>query len=59
MCPSIEGDTYWIMYGLKDSEAYAAEMRTEEIEKLLFYSFQPGAASPVPTAERLARISSY
>lgn len=57
MCPSIEGDTYWIMYGLKDSEAYAAEMRTEEIEKLLFYSFQPGAVAAKPMRDRLVLLN--
>jgi hypothetical protein len=54
MCPSLEGDSYWIMYGLKDSEAYAAEMKTEEIEKLLFYSF---GSSKMLTSQRLLNIS--
>lgn len=35
MCPSDSG--YFITYGLKDSEAYIAEMTTESIEGLLVY----------------------
>lgn len=50
MCPSLEGDSYWITYGLKDSEAYIAEMLTTSIEPLLMYSLK-GAK---PTVERLA-----
>jgi glycosyltransferase involved in cell wall biosynthesis len=52
MCPSIEGDSYWITYGLKDSEAYIAEMTGAAIDKLLFYSFS-GAVPTVPMAARL------
>lgn len=58
MCPSIEGDTYWITYGCKDSEAYAAEMRMADIEALMFYDMKKGVCS-VPTAERLKRIQEY
>jgi glycosyltransferase involved in cell wall biosynthesis len=46
MCPSIEGDSYWITYGLKDSEAYIAEMTGSAIDKLMFYSF--GGVPTVP-----------
>jgi hypothetical protein len=35
MCPSDSG--YFITYGLKDSEAYIAEMTAESIEGLLVY----------------------
>ena len=52
MCPSIEGDSYWITYGLKDSEAYIAEMTGATIDGLLFYSFS-GAVATVPMAARL------
>lgn len=58
MCPSIEGDTMWITYGVKDSEAYAAEMRKEEIEKLLFYSFVPATVPVTPMTKRLEVFSS-
>jgi hypothetical protein len=64
MCPSFEGDSMWITYGLKDSEAYIAEMRLAEIESLLFYSFGSGsgsdsASATVPVRERLARLAPY
>ncbi len=58
MCPSLEGDSYWVVYGLKDSEAYIAEMRTTDIEPLLFYSFESEARA-VPVAERLRRLAAY
>jgi hypothetical protein len=58
MCPSIEGDTMWITYGVKDSEAYAAEMRKEEIEKVLFYSFVPATVPNVPMTKRLDILNS-
>jgi len=51
MCPSLEGDSYWITYGTKDSEAYIAEMATTEIEPLLMYNLKTGAVKP--TVERL------
>jgi glycosyltransferase involved in cell wall biosynthesis len=54
MCPSLEGDSYWITYGTKDAEAYIAEMRTTDIEPLLMYNMKTGAVKP--TAERLAVI---
>ena len=52
MCPSLEGDSYWITYGLKDSEAYIAEMLTADIEPLLMYNLKKGAVKP--TVDRLA-----
>jgi hypothetical protein len=53
MCPSLEGDSYWITYGLKDAEAYIAEMLTTSIEPLLMYNLN---GSTKPTVERLAVI---
>jgi len=54
MCPSLEGDSYWITYGTRDSEAYIAEMTKSSIENLLMYDMKTG--QPLPTAERLMRI---
>ena len=54
MCPSIEGDSYWITYGTRDSEAYIAEMTKSSIENLLMYNMKTGQA--LPTAERLTRF---
>ena len=54
MAPSLEGDSYWITYGTRDSEAYIAEMLTSDIESLLMYNLKTGVAKP--TAERLAVI---
>jgi hypothetical protein len=54
MCPSLEGDSYWITYGTRDSEAYIAEMTKSAIENLLMYDMKTGRA--LPTAERLTRI---
>lgn len=54
MCPSIEGDSYWITYGTRDSEAYIAEMTKSAIENLLMYDMKTGQA--LPTAERLTRF---
>jgi len=54
MCPSIEGDSYWITYGTRDSEAYIAEMTKSAIENLLMYDMKTG--QPLPTAERLTRF---
>ena len=54
MCPSFEGDSYWITYGTRDSEAYIAEMPISSIEKLMMYNMKTG--QPLPTAERLSRI---
>jgi tetratricopeptide (TPR) repeat protein len=53
LCKSIEGDSYWIMYGLKDSEAYAAEMKSEEIEKYMMYDMEGGVIKAIPFTERL------
>jgi hypothetical protein len=58
MTRSLEGDSYWITYGLKDSEAYIAEMRMEDIENVMFYDFMKKQAS-VPTKERIARLKQY
>ena len=55
MCPSLEGDSYWITYGTRDSEAYIAEMRMSDIEPLLMYNMKTGAVKP--TVQRLAAIS--
>jgi tetratricopeptide (TPR) repeat protein len=55
MCPSLEGDSYWITYGTRDSEAYIAEMLTTDIEPLLMYNLKTGAIKP--TVERLASIN--
>jgi len=54
MCASIEGDSYWVTYGTKDSEAYIAELTTAAIENLLMYNLKTGQA--LPTAERLKRF---
>jgi len=56
MCPSLEGDSYWITYGTKDSEAYIAEMATTEIEPLLMYNLKTGVVKP--TVERLKVLQS-
>jgi hypothetical protein len=54
MCASIEGDSYWVTYGTRDSEAYIAELTTAAIENLLMYNLKTGQA--LPTAERLKRF---
>ena len=54
MCPSIRGDSYWITYGTRDSEAYISEMTNDVIESLLMYNLKTGAVKP--TVERLAVI---
>ena len=54
MCKSIEGDSYWITYGLKDSEAYIGELNTTTIENLMMYNMK--TQKPLPTAERLKRF---
>ena len=56
MCPSLEGDSYWITYGLKDSEAFIAEMLKTDIEPLLFYGID---GSVIPAARRLEVIKGY
>ena len=55
MCPSLGGDSYFITYGTRDSEAYIAEMGAADIEPLLMYNMKTGAVKP--TVERLAAIS--
>jgi hypothetical protein len=52
LCPSLEGDSYWVTYGVQDSQAFAAELKREGIERLLMYSMKTGAAAPFH--ERLA-----
>jgi len=54
MCASLEGDSFWITYGTRDSEAYIAELTTATIENLLMYNVKTGLA--LPTAERLKRF---
>ena len=54
MCASLEGDSFWITYGTRDSEAYIAELTTATIENLLMYNVKTGLA--LPTAERLTRF---
>jgi len=56
MCPSLEGDSYWITYGTRDSEAYIAEMITTSIEPLLMYNIKTYEVQP--TVERLSVVSS-
>jgi tetratricopeptide (TPR) repeat protein len=57
MCRSIEGDSYWITYGVKDSEGYIAEMKQEEIENLFLYNLKKDEA--LPFKERLERLREY
>ena len=42
MCPSLEGDSYWITYGTRDSEGYIAEILMSSIEPLLIYNLKTG-----------------
>jgi predicted GH43/DUF377 family glycosyl hydrolase len=58
MTRSLEGDSYWITYGLKDSEAYIAEMRTEEIENVLLYNFADRSKS-LPMKDCLEHLKRY
>ena len=46
MCNSIAGDSYMITYGIKDSEAYIAEMTTAAIEGLKWYRQAPKLRTP-------------
>ena len=55
MCPSLEGDSMWITYGTRDSEAYIAEMLFSAVEPLLMYNIKTGAVQP--TTERLKTVS--
>jgi hypothetical protein len=55
MCASLEGDSYWITYGTRDSEAYIAEMRFTDVEPLLMYNMKTGAVQN--TVERLKILS--
>lgn len=58
MCPSLDGNSYWITYGLKDSEGYIAELESKDIEELLFYSLE-GDGSMVPTQKRFEVLAKY
>lgn len=55
MCPSLEGDSMWITYGTRDSEAYIAEMLLSDIEPLMMYNMKWGTVQP--TVERLKTCS--
>jgi hypothetical protein len=55
MCPSLEGDSMWITYGTRDSEAYIAEMLLSNIEPLMMYNMKTGVVQP--TTERLKTLS--
>jgi hypothetical protein len=55
MCASLEGDSMWITYGTRDSEAYIAEMLLTDIEPLLMYNIKTGGVQP--TTERLKTLS--
>jgi hypothetical protein len=46
LCPSLEGDSYWVTYGIQDSQAFAAELKKEEIEKLMVYDWKSQTAAP-------------
>jgi hypothetical protein len=50
-----DGETYWVTYGVQDSQAYVAELGREQIEQLMFYEMSTGAA--VPVRERLAAVA--
>jgi glycosyltransferase involved in cell wall biosynthesis len=39
LCPSLDGGSYWICYGIKDCEAWIATMTQKQIDNLLVYSF--------------------
>jgi len=54
MCPSLEGDSYWITYGTKDAEAYIAEMVTPAIESLFMYNLKTDTV--MPYVERIASL---
>jgi len=57
LTPSIEGDTYWVVYGTKDSEAYISELKKEDIEATLFYDMKAQEMLPFP--ERVKRLEKY
>ena len=58
MCCSLDGNSYWITYGLKDSEGYIAELESSNIEELLFYSFE-GEGSMLPAQKRFEVLAKY
>jgi glycosyltransferase involved in cell wall biosynthesis len=60
MCENAEGDGYWITYGLKDSEAYIAEMTKDQIENFMMYSMKEDSMKEgVAFKERLERLKEY
>ena len=58
MTKSIDSDSYLITYGLKDSEAYIAEMKASDIEELMFYDVQDSSKS-IPMEERMEVLQGY
>ncbi len=58
MCPSLDGNSYWITYGLKDSEGYIAELESKEIEELLFYILKMDGTM-TPTQKRFEVLAKY
>jgi hypothetical protein len=56
MCPSIDGNSYHICYGLKDSEGYVSELSKESIEALLFHSLH---GNSVPSTTRFSVLKQY
>lgn len=47
--------TYWVTYGLQDSQAYVAELGAAEIEQLMFYDLKEGRSTPVRDRFKLIR----
>ena len=47
--------TYWVTYGLQDSQAYVAELDAAAIERLMFYKLMSGEA--VAVKDRFAAIT--
>ena len=58
MTKSIDSDSYLITYGLKDSEAYIAEMKASEIEELMFYDVQDASKS-ISMDKRMEVLEGY
>jgi hypothetical protein len=57
LAPSVEGDSYWVAYGTRDSEAYIAELKKEDIEATLFYDLKAQVATPFP--DRLRALERF
>jgi len=53
LCPSVDG-SYWVSYGIEDSQAWVAEIRRPEIESWLWYDRNGG----IPFSSRMTRIPS-